>query len=247
MYPKYYFETHDIKTKKGQCFVLMPFMETMNEIFETIRKSVENHELNFTCTRAKDLHGGGYILDDILKGIEEAEIIIADLTANNPNVFYEVGIAHTRKEVEKIILLTQNIDAVPFDLRPFRCIVYRQGMEGTKQLQNELFLAIKDIVKGFFRFSIREGEEWKLPKMLFGEGNCLYGLRVYDPYLGGDGAKFMLGVTRKVAGEPIKQIRNEGHGIAVGSAIDIPYISWKLKLESIRADHAFFSLSKGQD
>lgn len=247
MYPKFFFQTHDIKNKKGQCFVLMPFMETMNDIFETIREAVESHELNFTCLRAKDLTGGGYILDDILKGIEESEIVIADLTTNNPNVFYEVGIAHTRKDAEKIILLTQDIDAVPFDLRPFRCIVYRQSIGGAKELQNELILAIKDIVKGFFRFSLRDEEEWKLPKMLFGEGNCLYGLRVFDAAIGGNGAKFVLGITRKVAGKPIEQLNAKGHGIGIGKAVKVPYIPWNLKLESIRDDHAFFSLSEEPD
>ncbi|GAB6191435.1 hypothetical protein [Desulfocastanea catecholica] len=247
MYPKDFFQTHDVKTKKGQCFVLMPFMEAMNDIFETIREAVESHELNFTCMRAKDLTGGGYILDDILKGIEESEIVIADLTTSNPNVFYEVGIAHTRKDKEKIILLTQNIDTVPFDLRPFRCIMYRQSIGGAKELQRELVRAIIDIVKGFFRFSLRDGEEWKTPKMLFGKDNCLYGVRVHDSAIGGDAAKFMLSMTRKIAGEPIEQIKNTGHGIGIGGTVKVPYIPWKITLESVRDDLAFFSLSQEPD
>jgi len=125
--------------------------------------------------------------------------------------------------------------------------VYRQSIGGAKELQSELVRAIVDIVKGFFRFSLRDGEEWKLPKMLFGEGNCLYGVRVYDPYIGSNGAKFMLSMTRKVAGEPIEQRENEGHGIGIGSTVKVPNIPWKLKLESIRDDHAFFSLSQEPD
>ncbi len=132
MYPKDFFETHHTETKKGQCFVLMPFAEELTEIFGTIRDAVESNELNLICLRAKDLSGGGYILDDILKGIDESEVVIADLTSNNPNVFYELGIAHTRKDVEKVILLTQDMEAVPFDLRPFRCIVYKQSIARRK-------------------------------------------------------------------------------------------------------------------
>jgi len=206
MYPKDFFETHQMETKKGQCFVLMPFAEELTEIFGTIRDAVESDELNLTCLRAKDLAGGGYILDDILKGIEESEVVIADLTRNNPNVFYELGIAHTRKDVEKVILLTQDMEAVPFDLRPFRCIVYKQSIAGGKELRNELIHALRDILQGLLRFTLKEGEEWKLPKMLFGENNCLYGIRIYDPYIGGDGAKFMLGITCKVAGRPIEKL-----------------------------------------
>ena len=244
MYPKDYFETHQISTKKGQCFVIMPFDEKLTDVFRTIRAAVESDELNFTCLRAKDLTGGGYILDDILKGIEESEIVIADLTGNNPNVFYELGIAHTRKEVEKVILLTQDMAAVPFDLRPFRCIVYEQSNSGEEELRKELVQALKDVLRGRLQFALGDGEEWQIPKMLFGERNCLYGIRIYDSAIGGDGVKFMMGITRKVAGQPVKELQDTGHGMLVGEVIPVPYIPWELKLDAVRDDRAIFSLSK---
>jgi hypothetical protein len=244
MYPKDFFETHHTETKKGQCFVLMPFAEELTEIFGTIRDAVESDELNLICLRAKDLAGGGYILDDILKGIDESEVVIADLTSNNPNVFYELGIAHTRKDVEKVILLTQDMEAVPFDLRPFRCIVYKQSIAGGKDLRNELIQALRDVLQGLLRFALEEGEEWQLPKMLFGKDNCLYGIRIYDPAVGGDGAKFMLGITRKVAGRPIEQLEESEQGMPVGGAIHVPHIPWELKLDSVRDNRAIFSLSR---
>ena len=222
----------------------MPFNKKLTEIFEKICEAVESDELNFTCLRAKDLSGGGYILDDILKGIEGSEVVIADLTGNNPNVFYELGIAHTRKDVEKVILLTQDMSAVPFDLRPFRCIVYEQSIVGKNDLRNELIQALRDVLQGRLQFALGDGEEWKLHKMLFGEGNYLYGIRIFDAGIGGDGAKFMLGISRKVAGQPIEQLEASGQGMPVGGAIPVPYIPWELKLDAVREDRAIFSLSK---
>jgi hypothetical protein len=65
----------------------------------------------------------GHIIQDILCKIGEAEIIIADLTGRNPNVFYELGIAQMVKNVKQVILLSQDAESIPFDVRVFRCII----------------------------------------------------------------------------------------------------------------------------
>ena len=59
--------------------------------------------------RAQDLSSARNILADIVQGIEGATIVVADLTDLNPNVFYEVGIAHALQK--PVILLTQDIDS----------------------------------------------------------------------------------------------------------------------------------------
>jgi hypothetical protein len=83
-------------------------------------------------------------MESVLKKIGEAEIIIADLTGRNPNVFYELGITHMIKQPNKVILLTQDINSIPFDLGAFRSIVYKQSITGAKQLKSDLTKAIGD-------------------------------------------------------------------------------------------------------
>lgn len=74
---------------------------------------------------------------DIWDGIKKAKILIAELTGRNPNVMYELGLAHA---IEKpVILLTQDINDVPFDLRSLRCIVYNtKEPEWANKLREEI-------------------------------------------------------------------------------------------------------------
>jgi hypothetical protein len=68
-------------------------------------------------------------------------VVIAELTGKNPNLFYEVGLGHALGK--KVILLTQNVKDVPFDLRHLRCIVYRDTPPGVKALEERLTGAIE--------------------------------------------------------------------------------------------------------
>jgi hypothetical protein len=64
----------------------------------------------------------GEAMEDVWRRLNESAFIIADLTGRNPNVFYELGIAHTLGK--PVILLSQCIDDVPFDVRHNRVILY---------------------------------------------------------------------------------------------------------------------------
>ncbi len=105
------------------CFVIMPFStskscreEEWTDIFDTlIKPAVEEAGFNYQCKRSKALVGN--IIEDILDELNRADIVIADLTDRNPNVFYELGVRHVLRE--STILIAQNIDDVPFDLRPY--------------------------------------------------------------------------------------------------------------------------------
>jgi hypothetical protein len=137
-YPGDFFSIETIRRKVGYAFVLMPFEPGLREVFDTIREATENPPWNFICKRADDFFAAGHVLTDILRGIAEGELVIADLTGRNPNVFYELGIAHMVKRPNQIVLLTQNTDSVPFDLRGFRCIVYTQSIQGARKLKEDL-------------------------------------------------------------------------------------------------------------
>ncbi len=118
----------------NSCFILMPFQEKWsdrvnNKLKDTLKA------LHFEAKRADDLFGNN-VLEDIWTAINESELIIADLTKKNPNVFYEIGIAHTLGK--DVILLTQNIDDVPFDFKIYRLIEYEVNTDGFDLLEKKL-------------------------------------------------------------------------------------------------------------
>jgi hypothetical protein len=241
-YPAEFFANpHQVRT--GYCFVLMPFREDLREVYDNIiRTTVEGAPLNFECRRADDFFRGGHILTDILRGIAEAEIVIADLTDKNPNVFYELGIAHMSKDPSKVILLTQDMEFVPFDLRGFRCIVYTQSISGAQKLRSDLLKALAETAPPVYRFDVAIGQPYELEHRLMGDERCLYDFILEADWLGANALKFRLTLKQYVAGEAPRLLHPEGYGLSQGEELPIPRIPWKLRVNAVREDGASFSL-----
>ena len=126
------------------CFLLMPFEEKRGPIYEDhIRVVVESEGLS--CLRSDEIAGTNLITWDIWEKINRARLIIADLTGKNANVFYEVGLAHALGK--EVILITQTIKDVPFDLRALRCLVYSFTPRGMKDMESKLRATIRQIMK----------------------------------------------------------------------------------------------------
>lgn len=101
----------------------MPFKAELNYFFLYIKKHVEEFH-NLKCLRGDNDILTVPILDKIKKYIDEADVIIADCTGRNPNVFYELGIAHTLNK--KVILITMDdIREAPSDIRHYEFIRYQ--------------------------------------------------------------------------------------------------------------------------
>jgi hypothetical protein len=191
IYPKDYFKTLNNKVERATCFVMMPFDPKFSIVNDTIRNTLQSPELNFVCNRADDIREP-HIVETILKSILRAEYIIADLTDRNPNVFYELGIAHCTKDIDKVIILTQNMETVPFDLRQFRCIVYTQTEEGLVKLQNELVKTFEAVAKHTFRFKVAEGRTFPFEKKLAGKDRNFYQLKFEVPHIGYGAVKLLI-------------------------------------------------------
>jgi hypothetical protein len=106
---------------RPRCFVLMPFGGRFDEYHhEIIKPAIE--DVGLEAARADDINHAGAIMVQVWTEIRESCICVADLSGRNPNVMYELGIAHAlRKPVVQIV---QNIEDVPFDLRHLRNITY---------------------------------------------------------------------------------------------------------------------------
>lgn len=142
----YFFDLPE-RTDEDLVFVLMPFTESWSKrIWEShIKPIVESVELEppLSCKRADDLYGHDVLLD-IVAAIRVARVVVADITTRNANVFYELGIAHSF--ARPVVLLTQTVDDIPFDLLRFRHIVYEDNSDGYKRLQVQLQGAILEAI-----------------------------------------------------------------------------------------------------
>lgn len=100
-----------------KAFVLMPFDPEFNSIYEDLIKSALE-AAGYDVARADSFFDQQSILRDIVRGIAEADLIVADLTTLNPNVLYELGLCHGLGI--PTILLAQSVEEIPFDLRGYR-------------------------------------------------------------------------------------------------------------------------------
>ena len=105
---------------KTKVFVIMPFTDDFFESYEMIK---EHFNEDFEFSHAGDEDNQQNILADIIPPIYSADIVLADLTGLNPNVMYELGIAHSFNK--KTIMITRDdLGSLPFDLKQYRAKDY---------------------------------------------------------------------------------------------------------------------------
>lgn len=138
--------THRVQEKL--IFVLMPFQDKLDAIYTNVIKPSIEDDIHFVCRRADELKSNKPLIQDIWKSICEARVVIADLTGFNPNVMYELGIAHTVGK--PTILLHQEIDATvkfPFDLAHIRRIIYTDTAAGGSKLRKDLVATLRTVIQ----------------------------------------------------------------------------------------------------
>jgi hypothetical protein len=113
IYPKQ-FQYEKILTKKNTCFMIMPFDDSFNAIYGVIKEEAEKNGI--LCSRADEMNGSQPVVNKIITGILESQYIIVDITHAKPNVFYELGIAHSFRDAQSILLIKQQGDEYPFDI-----------------------------------------------------------------------------------------------------------------------------------
>ena len=126
----------------GHIAVMMPFDSAFSAVYEAIKTSCAN--LSLQTLRVDEIYGPTAISNDIFTTIEQSKLVVSDLTGRNPNVLYETGLAHARDR--DVIMIVQNVDDVPFDLRHLRYIKYLPNQEGLENLVTELENSILSII-----------------------------------------------------------------------------------------------------
>ncbi len=123
--------------------VMMPFDAQFDDVYTTIQAATTDAAM--TCLRADDIWEHDHVIQDIVSLVNRSKIVICDCTGRNPNVFYEIGIAHTLGR--DVILITQNKEDIPFDLRHLRYISYLNNNEGRERLRSDLNRRIATLIK----------------------------------------------------------------------------------------------------
>ena len=129
--------------------VLMPFLENLKPVYEDHIKNV-TQRLDLKTIRADDFFTADSIIDDIWKAINATRLLIADCTGRNPNVFYELGIAHTLGK--RVILISQRVEDIPFDVQHLRSIIYDYTPRGMQEFEKRLTATLET--------------EWQYPRSL---------------------------------------------------------------------------------
>ena len=143
-----------------KCFVIMPYGKPDKEpalaleldllYEEVIRPAVESVSLpsspgdHVVCHRSDKESRPGEIIAHVIENLVLSEMVIADLTGRNPNVFYELGVRHAVND--NTILISQHEEDIPFDLRGQRLIIYRRDFAGGLRLRQQIVTAVHEIV-----------------------------------------------------------------------------------------------------
>ncbi|MEW8508420.1 MAG: hypothetical protein AB2598_17125 [Candidatus Thiodiazotropha sp.] len=120
---------------KKRCMVLMPFKgDQINQhYFDVVKPAVEKSG-KYDCFRVDEIEDASYkITKEIITGIETSDIIIANITGNNANVFYELGMAHSFGTNVLVICDKQETN-IPFDIKEYRVFLYENSEAGNRKL-----------------------------------------------------------------------------------------------------------------
>lgn len=136
-----------MKTNK-QCFVIMPFGQMGTEdhirnlkIYQQLIRPVLR-QCGFKSIRADELEHLGNITRDIIELLHEADLVIADLSGKNANVFYELGVRHALFRYGTVPIIRKG-ETLPFDIANYRAIFYSTELDGPEEFRRELLKRIK--------------------------------------------------------------------------------------------------------
>ena len=126
----------DMTPARGDAFVLvlMPFDPHFNRLYNGIKAAIEG--AGARCKRVDEQTFTGPIMEHVYRQIEKADIVVAELTRRNVNVYYEVGFAHALEKTT--ILLTRDTRSTPFHLKSYNLIAYSNISQLKPRLQASL-------------------------------------------------------------------------------------------------------------
>lgn len=131
------------KEQRRKCFIITPIGNENSEIFRkakgvidsVIKPVLEKYDFD-DIKPAYEILESGMISNQIINRIVNDDLVIANLTGNNPNVMYELSIRHAT--AKPIIHICENGTVLPFDIKDSRTIFYENDMLGVSELKESL-------------------------------------------------------------------------------------------------------------
>lgn len=123
----------NIKTRKGSAIFLTPFDYEGDKLFVECQKILSN--MDIFLQRTDNLVEKDDILMNIVTMIIQSELVIVNINGRNPNVYYELGIAHAiGKQTILISKANYSMEDIGFDIRQRKIIMYKNLEDLEKQL-----------------------------------------------------------------------------------------------------------------
>ncbi len=125
-FPTFGKPSDNLESVASDVFVAMPFKPDMAPVYSLICEATQ--ALHLSVKRADEFSSSNSIIADVWSAIWNSKCVVADCTGKNPNVFYEIGVAHTVGL--PVILIAQSKDDIPFDVRHIRYLEYELSDAG---------------------------------------------------------------------------------------------------------------------
>lgn len=139
--------------KKKRCFVIGPIgdeaSDTRKRSDQLLKYVIEPvaQEHGYEVDRADKLAKPGIITNQIIESIVEADLVVADLTEKNPNVFYELAIRHGLQK--PFIHIIDSSEKIPFDIAGVRAIqINIHDLDSVYNAKKEMSDHVKNIEDG---------------------------------------------------------------------------------------------------
>lgn len=129
----------EVQPKAKQVFLsLGEKAEAESLVKDLVTKTLDGLDIKWVMPKGLD---GFKVLDEILYAMDKSDIFIVDISSSAPSIWYELGLAHAQEK--KIIILTENAEALPFDFKRFDHIIYAKTKKGLERLGKELAVYLR--------------------------------------------------------------------------------------------------------
>ena len=117
-------------------FVIMPFTKALDKRYSFIKSVLEN--VGWSVRRADEIYGTSELIGNVIRSLQEAHVVIADLTGRNPNVLYELGLANGFGK--DVLLIASHEDDIPVDLKHLTYFVINEdnSLDSSNLLLNSI-------------------------------------------------------------------------------------------------------------
>ncbi|HCH3682920.1 MULTISPECIES: hypothetical protein [Gammaproteobacteria] len=129
-----------VETRPNSVFVLTPFNSRFDDDYQTVRDFFVDH--GYQCNRGDDVKVTHNVLGHIIKEMASAELVVANISGRNPNVFYELGIAHALGK--EVIIIAQNSKDITFDVSQGQVVIYKDSNHLRESLNKWLVSILKN-------------------------------------------------------------------------------------------------------